>query len=167
MVSWADNARQHTPEPIVGLSDVIPVTLSLDTSIYADNDVLAAPQEVTNFFRKPGGTATLGSLVLLDEDDQAIDIDLLFLDATGSIGNENAAFAPTDAVARTILGRVSITSADYCDASNSQFATKTALGLLMKAAADSTSVWVAAVVRSGTPTFTASGIRLKLGVYWD
>lgn len=167
MVSYADSPRQHTPNPMVGLSDVLDVTLSLDTSAYADNDVLAAPQEVTNFFRKPGGVAILQSLELIDEDDQAIDVDVVFLNANGSIGNENAAFAPADSVARTIIGKVSLTSTDYMDCSNSQIAFKGLLGWPMKAAADTTSVWVAAVVRSGTPTFTASGIRLKIGVIWD
>jgi len=149
-----------------GGTEVIPVTLSLDTSIYADDDVLAAPQEVTGFFAAKGGCAILQSIVLIDEDDQNVDIDVLFLDASGSIGNENAAFSPADAVARTIIGRVSFSAAsDYMDCINSRHGQKTGIGLPLKAADDSTSIWVAAVVRSGTPTFTASGIRLMLGVF--
>lgn len=144
---------------------VISVTLSLDTSQYADNDVLAAPQEVTNFFRTPGGRTRLNSIVWLDKDDNtAGDTDILFLNAAGSIGNENSAFSPTDAVADTIIGAVVQTSSDYIDCDNSQLACKRSIGLDMQAAAGSTSAWLGAVVRSGTPTHTASGITVKLGV---
>lgn len=153
---------------VVGDSDVIPVTLVVDTSIYADNDVLAIPLEVTDFFRTKGGIVTLQSLVLLDEDDEGVDIDVLFLNADGSIGNLNAAYAPADAVARTIIGAVSITSSDYVDNANSQLAHKENIGLVMKGASDTTSVWVAAVLRSGTPTFAAaSNLSLKLGIFRD
>lgn len=152
---------------VVGVSDVIDVTLSPDTSIMADNDVIAATQEITNFFRKPGGVAYLQSVRLLDEDDQAQDIDIIFLDANGSVGAENAAYAPSDTVARTIIGQVSIVAADYADANTSQHAMKGGLGQMLKAAAGSTSVWVAAVCRGGTPTYTAAGLKLKIGVMWD
>ena len=149
-------------------ADVVDVTLSLDTSAYADNDVLAAPQEVTGFFRRPGGIVTLQSLILLDKDAQAQDIDLLFMNATGSIGNENAAFAPTDAVADTIIGRIELVIADYMAiSSTSHLICKRDLGLMMKAAAGATSLYIAAVCRSGTPTYTAAGITLKLGLVQD
>lgn len=160
-------ANESVTGTIVGVSDVLDLTLSLDTSAYADNDVLAAPQELTGVFRMPGHPVTLQSVLLLDEDDQGQDIDLLFLNATGSIGAENAAYSPTDAVARTIIGVVSIVAADYIDNVNSQTAHKENIGLILKGASDTTSVYVAAVVRSGTPTYTASGIRLKLGIMRD
>lgn len=155
------------PDPIVGIGDVLDLTFSLDTSIYADNDVLAAPQELTGAFRADGASLTLESIVLLDEDDQAQEIDIVFMNVTGSLGAENAAAAPTDAVARTIIGIVNIATTDYSDLANSQLATKRSLGLRLKAAGGSTSLWVGAILRSGTPTYTASGIRLKLGVKQD
>jgi hypothetical protein len=151
----------------VGAGAVHDVTLSADTGAMADNDVIAAPQEVTGFFRLPGGRCFVQSIRLLDEDLQTQDIDLLFLNATGSIGAENAAFAPTDAVAGTIIGSVTFLIADYITSSNNSMATKTNIGLMLKAAESTTSVWVAAVCRSGTPTYTAGGLKLKIGVMWD
>lgn len=151
------------PVSTADVYDVIDVTLSLDTNAYADNDVLAAPQEVPNVFRLPGGVVMLDSIVLLDEDDQAQDIDLVFMNATGSLGAENAAVGPTDGVAGTILGIVSVAAAEYSDLANSQIATKRGLGLPLEAAAASTSLWMGAILRSGTPTYTAAGIKLKLG----
>ena len=151
----------------VGVGDVKDVTLSLDTNAYASADVLAAPQEVTNFFRRPGGRAYLHSILVLDVSDQGTAFDLLFMNATGSIGAENAAFSPTDAVAGTILASVSVTAADFVDAINSQYAIKTNIGQMIKCAAGTTSVWVAAVCRSGTPTYAADGLQLKISAMWD
>lgn len=147
-----------------GLSGtVIDVTLVLDTNAYADNDVLAVVQEITGVFDYAGGVRTLQSIVLLDEDDQAQDIDLVFFNATATLGTINAAVSISDADARKLIGKVSILIADYVDLINSQAAVKTGIGMVMKAAAASTSLWVGAVLRSGTPTYTAAGIKLKLG----
>jgi hypothetical protein len=142
-------------------SNVIDVTLVADTSIYADNDLLAIPQVITGVFRQAGGRVRLDSVLLLDEDDQGTEVELIFMNADGSLGTINGALNPTDAVARTIVGTVLMQT--YSDLINSQVAVRTGLGMIMEAAAASTSLWVAAVVRSGTPTYSASGLKLKLG----
>lgn len=155
------------PVTPLGRGAVLDVTLSLDTDIYADNDVLAAPQEITDAFPEARARMLVQSVVLLDEDDQAQAIDLVFMNADGSLGAENAAVGPTDAVARTIIGVVPIVAADYSDLGNSQIATVNNIGLYLKASATSSSLWLGAIVRSGTPTYSASGIRIKLGVLWE
>lgn len=149
----------------VGQADVIDVTLSADTAILADNEVIAAPQEVTNFFRIGGGVVKLHSVYLLDGDDQNQDIDIFFLNAAGNIGAENAAFSPDDTNAAMIIGYVSLLAAShFTDNINSRSAYRGDLSLMLKAADNTTSIWVAAVCRSGTPTYTASGLKLKLGI---
>jgi len=163
----ASPSYRDEPAAVVGKSAVLDLTFSADTSILADNDVIAAPQELSNVFRLPGGTAIIQSALLLDEDDQAQDVDIVFLNADGAVGNENAAFAPSDTVARTIVGAISFIATDYVDANTSQFAQKAGVGLVLKGAAASTSLWVAAVCRSGTPTYTAAGLKLKLGILRD
>lgn len=144
--------------------DVVSVTLVTDTSAYADNDVLVVPQEVTGFYRVKGGTVVLRSVVLLDEADQGQDLDLVFLNASGSLGTINGATNATDAVAATIVGTVRLVAADYDDYVNSQVITKTGLYLPMQAADGTTSVWIGAMCRSGTPTYAASSLKLKLGI---
>lgn len=141
---------------------VIDVTLVADTSAYADNDVLAIPQVIPGVFSPPGGVKVLRSVVLLDEADQAQDIDLLFLDANATLGTINAAVSISDADARKVIGKVSIVAADYCDLVNSQVAVKEGLYLPMRAAANSGDLWIAAIVRSGTPTYAAASLKLKL-----
>lgn len=156
------------PVTSMGLGDVIDVTLSAHTGANADNDVIAATQEVENFFPDTGSRrAFLHSLVLIDEDDQAQDVEIVFLNANGSVGAEDATYAPADSVLRTILGTVLVSTTDYSDGNTGQTATKANIGLMMKSAANTRSVWIAAVCRSGTPTYSAAGLRLKLSVMWD
>lgn len=137
------------------------VTLVADTNIYADNDLLAVPQEITGVGHKTGARVVLESAVLLDKDDQGTEVELIFMNANGSLGTINGALNPTDAVAATILGTVGI--ATYADLINSQIATLKDIRLPLQLAAGSTSLWIAAVVRSGTPTYTAAGLVLQLG----
>lgn len=141
---------------------VLDVTLVLDTNPYVSGDVLAVAQEVTNAFKEPGGTRNLMSVHVLDEDDQAQGFDLVFLDATATLGTINEPVSITDADARKIIGVVQVASGDYVDFVGCQTATKTGLDLMLKAAATSSSLWIGAVSR-GTGTYTASGIKLKLG----
>jgi hypothetical protein len=143
--------------------DLIDVTLSSFAGQLADNDVIAATEEIQHAFRAKNQTRMLRTITLLDEDDPAQDIDLIFLNANSSVGAEDAAFSLTDAAARTVIGYVSVVIANYIDTGGSVLAYKTDLALPMKSAADSTSLYVAAVCRSGTPTYTASGLKLRLG----
>lgn len=135
---------------------IFDVTLVADTNQYADNDVLAIPQAID----VDGFMGTLESVVLLDEADQAQDIDLVFFDGSASLGTINSAVSISDTDARKIIGVVSIATTDYSDLVNSQIATKRGLGLVMKTATP----YVGAIVRSGTPTYTASALKLKLGL---
>jgi hypothetical protein len=141
--------------------DVIDVTLVTDTNIYADNDVLAIPQAVVGVFRHPGDVRRLVSVVLLDEADQAQDVELVFFNADATLGTINGAVSISDADARKVIGSVLIQTTDYSDLINSQVATKQGLDLVMKSA--TSECWVGAIVRSGTPTYGAASMKLKLG----
>jgi len=146
----------------VSLDTVHSVTLSLDTNAYASGDVLAAPQEVTGFFSPYGsGVVIVKSILTTDLDDQGQNLDLLFFNAAASIGAENAAFAPDDTNAAYLIGAFPVTG--WVDAVNSQYSMDTGIDLMMQRGSTN-SVWVAAVCREGTPTYTASGITLKIGV---
>lgn len=146
----------------LNLDVVHEVTLSLDTNAYASGDVLAAPQEITNFFSQYGDSCRLRSLLTIDLDDQGQNIDILFFNAAASIGVENAAFAPDDTNIAYLVGAVPVTG--WVDAVNSQYSMDSGLDILMKPASGSTSLWVGAVCREGTPTYSAGGVILKIGV---
>lgn len=139
---------------------VVEVTLTLDTSQYGDADVLADTQAIANAVIA-NSVSELKSVVLIDKDDQAAALDLLFLESNTSIGTENAALAITDAAAGEIVGAIEVAAGDYVDLANSQIVVKTDVGILMQPTSG-TSLYVAAISR-GTATYTASGIVLKLG----
>jgi len=141
------------------------LTFSLDTSAYGSGDVLADTQELASFFPASGHTVVLRSVVLIDEDDQGIALDLHFFDSNVSLGTENAAPNISDANLRTSLGSIAIAGGDYKDLGGARSATLRGLDLFLKGAAGSTSLWVGAVT-GGTPTHTASGLRLRLGYEW-
>jgi hypothetical protein len=146
--------------------DVIDVTLSLDTNAYVSGDVLADTQAVATAVRVAAGRAVLQSVTVIDEDDQGTAFDLVFFSANVSLGTENAAASISDADARNCLGFVSIATTDFIDLGGVRIATKTGIGLVLEAAAASTTLYVGAISR-GTPTHSASGLRLKLGMLWD
>ena len=153
----------------VGAScEIVEVTLSLDTSAYADGEVLAATQAVANAARLEGGTVTWASLVLLDKDDNGGALDIVLLRTNVAIGTEGAAVTVTDANADEIAAVVSIAADDYIDLINSQIVVKKPadLGFTIDPADNSRSLYVAAISRD-SKTYTASGITLKLGFWQD
>jgi hypothetical protein len=151
-----------------GTVDIVDVTLSLDTSAYANGDLLADTQVVTNALARVNGTGVIESLVVLDEDDQtAYTFYLAFFDANVTMGTENAAPTMTDANARNILGTVAFATADAIDIVNSKAYCKNGLRVPVKAASGTKDIYMAAVVITGTPTHTAAGIRVRLGIRRD
>ena len=136
----------------------------LETSILADNDVFFVPVEVTGVFDHPGQSLALHSVTVLDGDDQNTDFDLYFFDASVTLGTLNAAVSISDTDAAKCLGSVRMEAAtDSDDLINSRLFCKRGIGLALQASTSSTSLWVGGVVRSGTPTYTASGMKIKLG----
>lgn len=151
-----DVTRQPPP-------NVFDLTLSLDTAAYAVGDVLADSQEITNFFPVATTAVKIASIVVLDEDDQGGAFDILFLDSNVSIGSENAAISVSDANARKIVGHISVVGADYIDLGGSRLATIDGRNLIIKAASGATSIYIACLSQD-TKTYTASGLKLKIGI---
>lgn len=141
--------------------NVFDVVLTLDTSPYADGDVLADTQNIDGVFAS-APVVFLKTVTVLDESDQGVPFDLIFLDANNSLGTENSAPNISDANARSILGRQPVNTGDYYDIGGARIATIDAGGLVLKAAADVTTLYVGAISR-GAGTYAATGIRVKLG----
>lgn len=151
---------------IGGAGTLLEVTLSLDTSAYAADDVMADTQSAASAFRVNAGRAILQSVTVIDEDDQGKTFDIIFLDTNNSLGTENAAASISDANARTILGRVRIESSEYIDLGGVKIANKNGVGMFLKAASASTTLYVGTIIREAG-TYTASGVKLRLGLLWD
>lgn len=152
---------------IVGFgAELIDVTLSVDTSAYGSGDLIADTQVVTGAMRLPGGTALLHSISVLDEDDQGVAFSVVFLQNSTSLGTENGAPNISDANLRSnVLCVVPVAAADYTDFGGAKVATVGNLNRLLKAASGSKDIYVAVINSTGTPTYTASGLKLRIGLY--
>lgn len=152
----------------MGITRIRDVTLSLDTSAYANGDVLADTQLLTEAVRIPDGTGIIRSIAVLDEDDQtAYTFNMLFLDTAASIGTENSGFSITDANARSIMGVATFATSESVDLINSRLYWKNGLAIPIKAVTGTASIGIALAVITGTPTHTASGIKLRIGIEQD
>lgn len=145
--------------------DLITVTPTCDTSGTNIHDVLFDYIEIPNAVAVDGGTAIIQSIQLLDEDDQGGTIDLVFQTDNTSLGDLDAAIDIEEADARDILGYV--TMSNYFDGITWQMVTKNNIGLVVKAASGSRSIYVAGAIRTDSLTYTASGIQLKFGMVKD
>lgn len=143
---------------------IVDVTLVADTLIYAAADVIVATQAISNLSRVKNIGGLLKSLILIDEDDQKAALDIYFLDANVSFAAANAPAAPSDAAARSLLGKVAVLTTDYRDLGGVATASFTNLDMILKPALDSSDVYVAVVNGAGTPTYTAAGLKLRLGI---
>tara|TARA_Y100001963_G_scaffold159398_1_gene262893 strand:- start:1131 stop:1649 length:519 start_codon:yes stop_codon:yes gene_type:complete len=152
--------------------DLIDVTLTTDAEAHADNDVIAQSIEIANAVAVNGGSAIIQSIMLLDEDDEAPTVELLFSQVNTAITDDEGeaignSVSDLDATFRSFLGAVTVSN--YSDLVDSQIAVKSNIGLVVKAASDTKSIWVHAVNRSGgtyTPAATTD-LKMRIGIVKD
>lgn len=150
----------------IGAAKLADVALTTDTSAYASGDVVADRQVISNATRAKNAPALLQSLMLIDKADQGAALEVLFFSDDVALGTENAAPSISDANALTFLGRVSIATTDYQDLGGAKVAHKTGLSLLMSPKTDTRDIYVAVLNGSGTPTYAADSLVLRLGFLW-
>jgi hypothetical protein len=151
---------------IGGNTKTVDVTFVLDTSIYASGDVLSDRVAIAACMRVNDGTGVLSGFTLHDEDDQGIELDVVFLSADVAVGTINNGPSITDANARNILGIVNVAADDWIDLGGVRIATKLNVNLPVKPATGTDDIYVALITR-GTPTHTASGLRGRFHFFQD
>ena len=165
------NLNKYTVAEKLNKMDVDVITLQIVShgNACSDNEVIFQGDEIENAVPINGGTCILQSVGLLDDDNHGGAIDLVFFDSDVEL-DDSADGTVIDAADGTIpdsiLGIVTITN--YFNGVAWKYGHKENIGLVLKAAAGSRSIYVAGVNRSGGAlTWTASGIRLKLGLLKD
>lgn len=148
------------PVHVADCLDKISVTLTLDTSAYANNDLIAEAQEVAGVSLAAGGQVTLVDLLVIDEDDVGQAFTVFLTNVADTWGSENSAPTPTDTVVRSIQAMIAV--ATYVDVGGAKIAHVQNINAVCETAA-STSLYVAVVNGTGTPTYTASGVKLVFG----
>lgn len=159
-----------------GRTTIVDVTLSADTSILADGDIIADLQQIDAFFRKTAGSGVIVGIHLIDEDDQKQAMDLVFATASRSLGTENSAPSISDANSRDIIAMggpgdfakgLRFAAADYVDLGGVSQQTKLGLVVPVKAVTSTDDLYVGAICRGGTPTYTSSGLKLRIAFLED
>ena len=153
------------PLPVGQKIEWIQITPTLDTSIYASGDLLFDVTTITSAALGSGGAVELVSCVVTDEDEQGTAIDIYLTSSSTSWGSLNAAVAATDAMSRSIQAYVPIAAADFKDIGGALVAMPTTsknMGIICETSG-SANLYAVGIVRSGTPTYTASGVRISLG----
>jgi hypothetical protein len=156
---------------VVSASDataVVDVTLSMLTSAAASGDVVAATEAVSGVLRTDGA-GLLQSILVVDKDDQKAALRIYFFDANVTLGAEDAAVSIADGDADNILGWVDIDVDDYLDLGGVSIARPDPSEFqpfVLKAISGTDDVGIA-ITTSSTPTYTASGLVLRLGVLRD
>lgn len=140
----------------------VDATFVADTSILASGDVITSTLSLGNIARDNGGGVTLRSLNMYDQDDQGTALDLFLFRTNVSLGTVNSAPSISDANALEIAGLVQIAAADFSDLGGVRVATKGNLNIEMAAAAAARTLFASLICRSGTPTYTASGLKARL-----
>ena len=145
----------------VDLITVTPTVQNSDTD--AAGDLLFDSLEIENAVAVSGGSGILQSVNVFHKGDQNVSFDLLFFQVTKDLGAAGAALT---------WGGSSET--DNADAAvllvDVQIATKTNIGLVLKAAEGTKSIFCAAVCRgaaSGAHGATSGNILVRLGIVKD
>ncbi len=142
-------------------------TPTLDTSgAYAADDVLHVAAEIASAAAATGKGGVITGVTIVDDDDQHASgnaMDILFFDATVT-ATHNVALSLSDADADNFVGKIEISAGDWVDAANAAICFKEA-NMRYKCAA--TSLFYVTVLRSGTPTHTASGMEFKFHIEQD
>lgn len=150
-----------------GKTTVTSITFSTDTSAYASGDLVADTQALSACLRINDGTGVLTSFVLTDTDAQGAALEVFVLSASTSFGTENSAPNISDAnLAANMLGKFSIAAGDYYTVSGAKVAFKSGLGIPVKGASGTDDIYLA-IMTTGSPTYTASGLVAKVGILCD
>jgi hypothetical protein len=151
-----------------GKTAVVSVTLSTDTSAYASGDLIADTQQIDAFFRKVDGTGIINSINIIDEDAQGVALYVIFMSTSTSLGTENSAPNISDAnLTAGFQGIVAVATTDYVTVSGTKVATIKNIGLPVKAVSGTDDLYIAVLNATGTPTFTAAGLEMRIGVLLD
>ena len=151
--------------------DLIDATLTTVAAAVSDDEVVSQGIEIENAVAVSGGTAIIQSIVLNSDDAETPSLDLVFSQVQDDISSGLSATVgddeDIDSLGASVLGHISLSN--YTNLVDCVTATKLNVGLIVKAASGSTSIYVHAINRSGgtfTPT-AVDDLHLRLGVVKD
>jgi len=162
-------------DQIAGLNNVGGYTVAIKdttavstTPAYTAGDAVGGKRTITGALRTSNGSGILESIQILDRANQKAAMELFIFDSNPAAATitDNAAFVfSTDDL--KVLAHVTIAATDYITINSKAVATIKGLGIALKGADSSTSLY-AALVTTGTPTYAAtSDVQLIYGILQD
>ncbi len=149
--------------------DLIDVQPTVDTSAYAAGDLMFNPIEISNAVAVDGGTAILQSISVANDDALVGSFDIILTsnnDAPGTLNNAvSGESGLSDANADSILGIVTISN--MVDVGGCSIGSKANIGLVLKAAAGTKSIYAWGIAQSTDNPTTDTGYKLRIGVVKD
>jgi hypothetical protein len=142
---------------------IVEITPTLDANAHSAGDVLFDRTAMPNAVRGVDEMGYLVDLVLLSKDDlTAADLTLVLLSANVAYGTINGVPAISDTDAENILATIVVPSSAWVDHGGCKTASvpKSLLPQAVKPASGTRTVYIAGVT-AGTPTPTASGLRIR------
>ena len=154
--------------------DLIDVTLTTDTEDHADNDVVSQSIEIPNAVSVQGGSAIIQSIYLQNTDDsvESPALELIFASANTAIASDEGEvvnISDANMVTATILGSSTVTNWSTLAPTSNEFAVKGNIGLVVRAASTSKSIYVHCINRSGA-VYSPSGtgkLTARFGIVKD
>jgi len=162
-------------DQIAGLNNVGGYTVAIKdttavstTPAYTAGDAVGGKRTITGALRTSNGSGILESIQILDRANQKAAMELFIFDSNPAAATitDNAAFVfSTDDL--KVLAHVTIAATDYITINSKAVATIKGLGIALKGADSSTSLY-AALVTTGTPTYAATtDVQLIYGILQD
>lgn len=131
------------------------VTPTVDTSAYANNDLLFDTVTITTKIRELGRTGYIAAVEINDKDDEGSALSLVFMHTSNSAGSINSAPTISDANSDNTIGWVSVATTDYQDVGGNKQASVKNLNIPIPT--KGTGLYMYGVVgASATPTYTAA-----------
>ena len=158
-------AREKLNSMAVDLIDVVP---TCDTDAIPNDDVIFDWVEIPNAVAVTGGTAIIQSIHLLDKAIKSATMDIFFQTDNTTLGTlgGNPSLGDTDAA--DMLGFTTLSNYSSIGTGNS-VCTKTNVGIVVKAAANTRSIYMAAINRSGADinAYSGTSLNFRIGIVKD
>ena len=149
--------------------DLIDIEPTVDTSAYAVGDLMFNPIEISNAVSVNGGAGILQSIAVANDDALVGAFDIVFTASDDSPGTLNNAVSGesglSDANADSILGITSVTN--MVDVGGCSIGSKHNIGMVIKAASGSTSIYAWGIAQSTDNPTGATGYKLRIGIVKD
>lgn len=142
-------------------------TPTLDTSIYADGDLLFDTVELSTLFKNYSGY--IADVTVNDKADQKSGIDLVFLKENRDAGTINSTPTLTDDHGDDVIGLIPVTAGaisadgDWSDVGGASIASKPGENIGFEAGM--TGLYCFGVVRGATPTFAAASLVITVKIH--